>query len=120
MYKRQEYGDIQGLISLKDIVEEVVGDFDQGFDKQRALIQEQSDGSLIVDGGIYIRELNRSLDWALPLGGAKTLSGLIIEHLEMMPHSSVGVKIEGYPMVIERLASNTVEQVRLWPTKQGL
>lgn len=110
-----EYGDIQGMVSLKDIVEEIVGEFEQGANDEGDLISIEDDGSVLVDGGIYIRDLNRITEWDLPVAGPKTLSGLIIEYLEMMPQSRMSVRIQGYPMEIEELAGNTIQKVRVWP-----
>jgi Mg2+/Co2+ transporter CorB len=110
-----EYGDIQGIVSLKDIVEEIVGEFEQGAEQTQLQIREQADNSVVVDGGMYLRDLNRMTGWELPTDGPKTLSGLMMEHLEIMPQEKMGIRIAGYPMEIERLRSNTVDRVRVYP-----
>ena len=110
-----EYGDIQGLVSLQDIVEEIVGEFSLDVEDISRMINQQDDGSYLVSGNIAIRELNRMVGWDLPTGGPKTLSGLIIEHLEMIPSEGIAARVEGYPMEVVRVSNNRIRQVRVWP-----
>lgn len=111
-----EYGVLQGLITLEGIFEEIVGEFttDIASDTQ-TLIHPQKDGSLIVDGSIFVRELNRLLPLNLPIESAKTLSGLIIEHLETIPDNSVCCKINGIPMEIIQVHENKIKSIKIMP-----
>src|SRR3990167_4177968 len=110
-----EYGDIQGLLTLKDLLEEIVGDFGVNAVESAQLFQVQADGSVLVDGGISIRDLNRLAHWHLPVSGSRTLSGLIIEYLEGIPKANVSVRVAGYPMEVLSVSHNTIEQVLVWP-----
>ena len=76
----------------------------------------QLDGSMIVDAGISIRDLNRLAHWHFPVSGPRTLSGLIIAYLESIPKTTVAVRIAGYPMEVLVVSQNTIEQVRVWPS----
>ena len=111
-----EYGDIQGLITIQDLLKEIVGEFTREVDDISHLVINQKDGSFLVDGSVDIRDLVRITEWKLPSLGPRTLSGLIIEFLEMIPPAGVGVRIAGYPMEIVRVSQNTIKLVRIWPT----
>lgn len=109
-----EYGDIQGLATLEDILEEIVGEFTT----DAAAVQEihaQTDGSYMVDGAIQLRTLNRQLPCALPTEGPKTLNGLIVEYLESIPAPGTSVRIGGYTIEIVQTTGNTVKKARLYP-----
>lgn len=108
-----EYGDIQGLITLEDILEEIVGEFTTDIDTIHKDIRQQKDGSYFIDGSVSVRELNRLLHWQLPTKGPKTLNGLIVEHLEMIPESAVCLKIADYPLEIIEIEENTVKTVHV-------
>jgi Mg2+/Co2+ transporter CorB len=110
-----EYGDIQGLITLEDILEEIVGEFTTNLNASYHPIQKQKDASYIVDGSMSIRELNRCLNWELPTTGPKTLSGLIVEYLETIPETAVGLKIAGHPMEVLEIEENTLKTVKIFP-----
>lgn len=110
-----EYGDIQGLATMEDILEEIVGEYTTDFAKTIPELWAQKDGSYLVDGGVNIRELNRSLGWVLPTQGPKTINGLIVEHLEMIPEANVCLRIAGYPIEVVRIEQNAIKQVRIWP-----
>ena len=80
-----EYGELQGLVTLEDILEEIVGEFTSDFSANIPEILPQDDDSFVIDGGALLRDINRALDWELPISGPKTLNGLVLEHLETIP-----------------------------------
>lgn len=110
-----EYGDIQGLVTLQDIVEEIVGEFALDVEDMARLVTQQKDGSYLVDGRIAVRDLNRIAKWELPTDGPKTLSGLVIEYLEVIPPGNVGLRLAGYPMEVIKVSGNTIRTVQVWP-----
>jgi Mg2+/Co2+ transporter CorB len=109
-----EYGEIQGLLTLNDILEEVVGDFTSSMSLGKR-IQLQPDGSYLVDGAVTVREFNRTSDWELPLRGPRTVNGLIVEYLESLPHIGTTVLIAGYPLEIMQVKENRVKLARIFP-----
>ncbi|MBQ4812314.1 HlyC/CorC family transporter [Pseudoalteromonas luteoviolacea] len=111
-----EYGDIQGLVTLEDILEEVVGDFTTTQTPTPSdEVTVQSDGSVLVDGGANIRDLNKEMGWELPTEGPKTLSGLIVEYLEDIPESQLSLKIANYPMEVLEVKENMIKVVKVFP-----
>ncbi len=113
-----EYGDIQGLVTLEDILEEVVGDFTTTQTPAASdEVNVQSDGSVLVDGAANIRDINKEMNWELPTEGPKTLSGLIVEHLEDIPDAPMSLVISGYPMEVVELKENMVKLVKVMPGK---
>ncbi len=111
-----EYGDIQGLVTLEDILEEIVGDFTTSMVPTASdEIFQQEDGSLLIDAGINIRELNKEMKWDLPTDGPKTLNGLILEYLEEIPSPNTSMRLEGYPIEVIEVAENMVKTVRVMP-----
>lgn len=107
-----EYGVVQGLIALEDILEEIVGEFTSNLADESEEIIEQNDGSFLIDGSASIREVNRTLDWKLPTDGPKTLNGLLLETLEGFPDADVGMRIGEYCFETMNMQGNTVKSVR--------
>jgi Mg2+/Co2+ transporter CorB len=101
-----------GLVALEDILEEIVGEFTSNLAEAAETIIPQRDGSFIINGTETVRDINRSLDWKLPTNGPKTLSGLILEHLESFPDANVGLSIGDYHLEILELRSNVVKAVK--------
>ncbi|WP_163936720.1 HlyC/CorC family transporter [Paraferrimonas sp. SM1919] len=113
-----EYGDIQGLVSLEDILEEIVGDFTTTMTPDPSdEIHPQDDGSYIIEAAINIRELNKELEWELPLDGPKTLNGLILEHLEDIPMPKTTLELEGHSMEVLDVEENMIKLVKIQPTE---
>ena len=111
-----EYGDIQGLVTLEDILEEIVGDFTTTQTPTPSdEVTLQPDGSYLVDGSASIRDVNKEMSWQLPTDGPKTLNGLIIEHLEDIPKNNISVRIAGYPIEIVEASENRIKTVRVMP-----
>lgn len=110
-----EYGELQGLLTLNDILEEIVGDFTTSLAAVAKRIQSQPDGSYLVDGAVTVREFNRVTEWELPLRGPRTINGLVIEYLEALPHSGTTVLIADYPIEIIQVKENRVKVVRIFP-----
>ena len=108
-----EYGDIQGIVTLEDILEEIVGEFTTDpADEEREVIREGPD-SFLVSATANIRELNRAQSWDLPTDGPKTLNGLIVELLETIPDPSTCLKISGYPIEVVAVDDNRIRTVRV-------
>lgn len=114
-----EYGDIQGLVTLEDILEEVVGEFTTDPSSTRSKdIMLQEDGSYLVNGTVTIRELNRALNMELPTAGPKTLNGLVLEYLEDIPQPGTSLLLSGYPVDIVQTQGNLVKTLRIHTTKR--
>ena len=112
-----EYGDIQGLVTLEDILEEIVGEFTTSTAPTPSdEIKLQPDGSYLVDGSATIRDLNKEMSWHFPTDGPKTLNGLIIEYLEDIPDTKLSARIAGYPIEIIEVCDNMIKTVRILPT----
>ncbi|MDD1638368.1 MAG: HlyC/CorC family transporter [Methylococcaceae bacterium] len=108
-----EYGDVQGLVTLDDLLQEIVGELIT----DDVTARKQSDGSYLVDASITVRELNRVMQWSLPTEGPKTLNGLIIEFMETIPESGTGIKLHGHPLEILKRDEHTVKLVKFLPGK---
>lgn len=107
-----EYGDFLGLITLTDLLEEIVGEFASDPAHTIGEIHRNQDGSLSIDCGISVRELNRALHWKLSTNGPKTLNGLIIEHMETIPEPGTSLKLGGHPIEILHTADSAVKTVK--------
>lgn len=110
-----EYGEILGLLTLADILEEIVGEFASNVSNTTKIIQVQKDGSYLVDGSITLREFNRITEWNLPSQGQRTLNGLIVEYLESIPHAGTCVRINNYPIEIMQVQDNRVKVAHVFP-----
>ncbi|MCW9023039.1 MAG: HlyC/CorC family transporter [Gammaproteobacteria bacterium] len=108
-----EYGDIQGLLTLEDILEEIVGEFTTDPSDSSKDVHIQEDGSFLVDGSITIRELNKALDWNLSVEGPKTLNGLLLEYLEQIPDPGTSLMLENYPMEIMQTTASSIKTVHI-------
>mgnify|MGYP004702905491 CR=1 FL=1 len=110
-----EYGDIQGLVTLEDILEEIVGEFTSDPAAQQKDLYKEADGSYLVNGNANVRALNRTMNWHLPTTGPKTLNGLILEYLETIPQPGTSLKLAGYPLEIVQTSGSAVKTVRIQP-----
>ncbi len=109
-----EYGDLQGLVTLEDILEEVVGEFTTQIAPPLARISARGDGSYVVPGALTIREINRALGWELPVSGPRTLSGLIVERLEAIPGPGTSLLVGRHAIEVLQVADNAVRTARVW------
>lgn len=114
-----EYGELIGLVTLADIVAEIVGEFDLDGPLESPDWVAREDGSYLVEGSANLRELNRKLDLHLPLTGPRTLNGLILEQLEAMPEPDVTVLIAGYPVELLQVQERRVKTARIYPRQSG-
>lgn len=110
-----EYGDIRGLVTLEDILEEIVGEFTTDPTTHIQEIHRQDDGTYLVDGSANIRELNRVMQWELPTDGPKTFSGLITEHMESIPEPGTSLMLSSYPVEIVQIKDNMVKTALINP-----
>jgi len=110
-----EYGEVIGMVTMADILEEIVGEFTTTPSHDTRHVHHEPDGTLLIDGRIAVHSLNRRLDWALPTDDARTLSGLLVSHNEALPEPGAEFDIEGFRMRVERLGDNVIAQVRVWP-----
>ena len=110
-----EYGVLLGMVTLDDILEEIIGEFTTDLQTFNQDIQPQEDGSFFVDGGTTLREINKQLDWKLPTEGPKTINGVILEHLEDIPEAGTSLRINGYTFEITQVVDNAVKKVKIFP-----
>jgi Mg2+/Co2+ transporter CorB len=110
-----EYGDVQGLVTLEDLLEEIVGEFTTDPATLHREIHRDASGSYVVSGSINVRTLNRTLGWQLPTDGPRTLNGLIFEHLESIPEAGTSLRLGPYKVEVLQMADNVVKMARLEP-----
>jgi len=113
-----EYGDVQGLVTMADLLEEIVGEFATDPADGIADVLPQEDGSFLVDGSASLRELIKTMHWDLPTDGPKTLNGLIVEYLESLPESGTSLMISGYPIDVVQTQDNAVKTARIRPAER--
>ena len=114
-----EYGVLQGMVTLDDILEEIIGEFTTDLQTFNQDIQAQEDGSFFVDGSTTVRDINKRLDWKLPAEGPKTINGVILEHLEDIPEAGTSLRINGYTFEITQVVDNAVKKVKIFPLPDG-
>ncbi|HFK7188972.1 TPA: HlyC/CorC family transporter [Serratia odorifera] len=113
-----EYGDIQGLVTVEDILEEIVGDFTTSMSPTLAEeVNPQSDGSVLIDGTANVRELNKAFNWNLPAVDARTINGMLLEELEEIPETGTRIRVGHYDVDILDVQDNMIKQVRVTPIK---
>ena len=108
-----EYGAVKGIITLEDILEEIVGEFTTDLAASSKDIHPQEDGSFLIDGSASVRDINKVLSWDLDSSGAKTLNGLLTEALESIPDSSVCINLDGYYAEIVQVKDNVIKTVKM-------
>jgi len=113
-----EYGDVLGLATLEDILEEIVGEFTTDYAATSPDIIPQDDGTFIIDGSTAVRTINKTLDWNLPTDGPKTLNGLITETLENIPDTNVCLKVEGHRVEVLQIKDNVVKAAIVHPKRR--
>ncbi|MCY1446073.1 hypothetical protein D9M71_626190 [compost metagenome] len=113
-----EYGEVLGIVTLEDILEEIVGEFEDEHSLDNPHIHPQADGRFVIEGNVSIRELNRNLGWHLPSDGPKTLNGLVTEALESIPASAVCLKIGRYRLEILETEDNCASRILVWTLKR--
>jgi Mg2+/Co2+ transporter CorB len=110
-----EYGDVQGLVTLEDLLEEIVGEFTSDTSALHKDVHREKGGSFIVNASASVRTLNRKMGWSLPTSGPRTLNGLIVEYLETIPEPGTSLRVNDYAIDILQTGDNAVRTVRLRP-----
>jgi Mg2+/Co2+ transporter CorB len=113
-----EYGEVQGLVTLEDIIEEIVGDIKDEHDAVASGVRPKPDGSYLVDGGVAIRDLNRAFDWNLPDEEANTIAGLVIHEARMIPEVGQAFSFHGFRFEILKKRKHQVTAIRMSALKR--
>ncbi len=113
-----EYGDVLGLVTMSDLLEQIVGEFTSDPQDSISDVTPQEDGSYLVSGGASVRELVKTFGWELPTDGPRTLNGLILEHLESIPEPGTSLLINGYPVEVLQIQDNAVKTARIHPRRR--
>lgn len=113
-----EYGDVLGLVTMSDLLEEIVGEFTSDPTDSIADVQPKDDGSFLVNGSANLRDLVKTFGWDLPTDGPKTFNGLLIEQLESIPEPGTSLLISGYPVEILQVQDNAVKTARILPLQR--
>lgn len=108
-----EYGDVQGIVTMEDILEEIVGEFTTDYAANIPDIYPQEDGSYFIDGMALLRDINRILEWDLPTTGPKTLNGFVLEHLEAIPESNLCLRIDDYLIETLQIKENVIKNLKI-------
>ena len=108
-----EYGELKGLLTLEDILEEIIGEFPSRSPLQSARFRRMADGSIVVEGATLLRDMNRKLGYKFPLDGPKTLNGLILEHFQDIPDPGTSLKVAGYPLEVLQTQDRVIKSVRM-------
>lgn len=114
-----EYGEVQGLVTLEDILEEIVGDISDEHDIDIQGVRQEADGSIVVDGGVTVRDLNRALDWSLPDEEATTIAGLVIHESKSIPKERQAFTFYGKRFIVMKREKNRITKLRIRPAVNG-
>jgi Mg2+/Co2+ transporter CorB len=112
-----EYGEVMGLVTLEDVLEEIVGDISDEHDAERPRIRKQKDGSVIIDGAVPIRDLNRTLDWHLPDAEVTTIAGLVVHEARMIPDTGQAFTFHGFRFEVLRKRRHQITTIRVTPAE---
>ncbi len=114
-----EYGEVEGLVTLEDIIEEIVGDIADEHDIEVQGVRQEADGSVVVDGQVPIRDLNRALDWNLPDDEATTIAGLVIHETQSIPRERQAFTFHGKRFIVMKREKNRITRIRIRPAEAG-
>ena len=112
-----EYGELEGLVTLEDIIEEIVGDIADEHDVDMQGVRQEADGSIVVDGSVPIRDLNRALQWALPDEEATTIAGLVIHEAQSIPKERQAFTFHGKRFIVMKRDKNRIVRIRIRPAE---
>ena len=108
-----EYMSVAGLVTIEDVLEEIVGEFTTDFAASMPEISPTNDGAYLIDGMAVLRDINRALSWDLPTSGPKTLNGLVLEHLEAIPENNLCVRIDDYLIETMQIKDNVIKTLKI-------